>query len=519
MTNELAASRLEKSTLLKEDEASTLLARESQVLLGGLADGSKDGLAQSVQSAGSFSNKLFESPGKTLLDFASAHIGEAATAAALSIAAPRGIAAALIAGISLRGTAVATWDAAKMAADPASSIKTARERYAQEMSREAQGILGSLPLTLLGASAGRSSANLMFGKNLAASDLIGGRLKVSDISNNLQNTFDQIRKPGVKLVVTDMDNTLLSTEKQQALGLEEAVKGLSAKTGIAEPELYSSLGKYMDKYHSHSYPWTLELALKDRLKIGEAGGISITQFEKDIAQPFWQTMDRSMQHLELYPGVKETLNELAKRNIPVAVLSDASASSGLRRFTSLKLDQAPIEKLFTLRNPAEPVELSEPLRLAGRERLNLALATEHSLKEFQVMPRDWEKPSAAGLETILDSYQVRPSQVLMIGDNLKRDMGVAANTGTRGIYARYNEAHPEFEEIMRRFKNADSSWTNKKPEGFSVPYEGEIHNYQEVLNFLAPKYNPGAIITIARMNGEISLIPPLVLQENRDKQK
>jgi FMN phosphatase YigB (HAD superfamily) len=326
--------------------------------------------------------------------------------------------------------------------------------------------------------------------------------------------MDQIRQPAVKLVVTDMDNTLLSTQKQQALGLEEAVQNLSAKTRIPETELYQQLGTVMEKYHSHSYPWTLELALKDKLKIGEAGGISIKDFNEQIADPFWNTVDASMKHLELYPGVRSTLDTLAQRHIPVAVLSDASASSGLRRFLHLELDGAPIDRLFTLRNPAEPAELPEALKVAGRERLNQALSKEHNLAEFKVLPREWEKPSAGGLQAIIDQYQLRPSQVLMVGDSVRRDMGVAANTGARGLHADYVESEPQYEAIMKRFKDPNVKVSFKDKTQERIPFEDTIFSYAELPKYLEPKFKPMAVPHLLAASAETRLVPPMVLSTN-----
>lgn len=518
--SELSFSELNKSALLRNSDSQvsqSLLAKESQVLLGGFSEGAKAAAKSSFADLQTFEDGLLQAPKDTVSKYASEHWQEAATAAALTVLFSKKLAATAIGLWSMKGIAESTYDAAKMAASPLVPMEAAKDIYAQDIAEQGRALINSLPMTLAGASAGRLGANLFLGKGLSASDAISGKINRESLESNFYNKMDQIRRPAVKLLVTDMDNTLLSTQKQQALGLQEAMQELSAKTKIPAPELYERLGTVMEKYHSHSYPWTLELALKDKLKIGEADGISIKEFNEKIAEPFWNTVDDSMKHLELYPGVRSTLDMLAQKNIPVAVLSDASASSGLRRFLHLDLDRAPIDRLYTLRNPSEPAELPESLRLAGRERLKQALSKEHGLKEFQVLPREWEKPSAGGLEAIIDKYGVRPSQVLMVGDSVRRDMGVAANTGSRGLHANYVESEPQYEAIMNRFKDPNVKLSFKDKTQEKIPFEDHISSYAEIPKYLSPQFKPLAIPHIVAESSELALTPPMVLyQQQKD---
>lgn len=518
--SELNLSELNKSGLLKnadsEDTPRSLLARESQVLLGGFGDGARAAAQKSFGDLQKFETDLLKAPAETLSNYASEHWRDAASAAALTVMFPRKIAAAAIGLWSLRGVAESTYEAAQMAASALVPSQAARDIYAQDISEQGRALINSLPMTLAGASTARLGANLFLGKGLTASDMLSGKLNRDSIESNLFDKMDQIRRPAVKLVVTDMDNTLLSTQKQQALGLQEAVQDLSAKTKIPEPELYQKLGTVMEKYHSHSYPWTLELALRDKLKIGEPDGMSVKDFNEKIADPFWKTVDDSMRYLELYPGVRSTLDKLAEKNIPVAVLSDASASSGLRRFLHLELDRAPIERLYTLRNPAEPAELAEALRVAGRERLEQALNKSHALGEFKVLPREWEKPAAGGLQAILDKYAVRPSEVLMVGDSVRRDMGVAANTGTRGLHANYEESEPQYEAIMKRFKDPQVKYSFKDKTPEKIPFEAQIFSYTELANYLSPQFRPMALARVLAQSAELPLLPPMVLDKETE---
>ena len=53
------------------------------------------------------------------------------------------------------------------------------------------------------------------------------------------------------------------------------------------------------------------------------------------------------------------------------------------------------------------------------------------------LPRDYEKPNPKGLMQICRTWSVDPSQVLLIGDSLKKDIGVAREVGAVDCWAEY----------------------------------------------------------------------------------
>ena len=53
------------------------------------------------------------------------------------------------------------------------------------------------------------------------------------------------------------------------------------------------------------------------------------------------------------------------------------------------------------------------------------------------LPRHYEKPNPLGLQQICRTYSVEPSQVLVIGDSLKKDIAVARELGATDCWAEY----------------------------------------------------------------------------------
>jgi phosphoglycolate phosphatase len=53
------------------------------------------------------------------------------------------------------------------------------------------------------------------------------------------------------------------------------------------------------------------------------------------------------------------------------------------------------------------------------------------------LPRDHEKPDPRGLLRICEDHGVSPEQVLVIGDSVRKDVGVARQVGARALWAEY----------------------------------------------------------------------------------
>lgn len=492
--------------------ADSVWDRERQVLAGGFVEGLGKAAQTTWSDLKEGAAKLADHPVETTGHYLKEHWSEAAVGALITFINPRGAANLALLAYSLRGLGVSTFEAARMAADKDVDLRDARNYYSSAISHEGSAFLASLPMTMAGGMAGRIGGNAIFGKNMGASDLLSGKVSLSDVKENLWNIHDAVRPPSVKLLVTDMDDTLLSTEKHNALGIKRGISELSASTGLSEDVLYKTIGVEMEKFHSRSYPWTMELALAEKLKVGQPGGMSYEQFRTGISDPFWKTMDRTLaEHLTLFDGVRPSLEQLKARGIPVVILSDASASAGLRRATHLGLDKGLVERLYVLRNPEEPTGLPLELLQHGRDRLSSALSARNEFKEFGILPREWEKPRTGGLDSLMRQYRLRPSEVLMVGDNLRRDMGVAADAGTRGLwYAGSKTKTPEFQAIFDRLKPDDAAWTAKAPKTAESQLSGKfpaITNYRQVLDYLNPKADYQAVAAgIARA---LLVRPPL----------
>lgn len=487
------APRSREAELLDQTNHSTLLSREASVLAGGFADGLSKAGSTTASDISEAAQKFKEAPLKTTGEYLKNHWQDAAVGAAITFLNPKKWANAALLAYSMRGVGYATYEGAVAAADPKANLTEAREKFSNAISHEGTAFVSTLPMALAGGMVGRGAANSVFGKDLGALDLATGKVSVGQVKDNLLSIKDTISPPPVKLLITDMDNTLAPFSNYFAQGVKKGMAELSQKTNIPEAELYPAVGKVMDLNRAHDYPWSLEVVLGERLNVGKPGGMTAAEFRKDIAEPFWNTIDKSLvENHKAFPGVLETLQELKARNIPVAVLSDAPAFIGLRRLTNLGLDRnGLVERMYALDNWKQPAGMSSEMLAAGNERVNSMLNIANGLKEVRVIPQAWEKPHTDGYQALMKEYKVRPAETLMIGDSRVKDVGVAHNAGSRGIWAEYGNPNAVDEAILLRLRplpeNRPAPGTAPGSKKNYAPYLEAATSFKAVLNHLEPK--------------------------------
>ncbi|MBY0550102.1 MAG: HAD family hydrolase [Candidatus Obscuribacterales bacterium] len=467
------------------------LEREIDVLGMGLLEGLGKAGATTVGDLGAGWQNLKTNPLEATGTFLKNHWHEAAVGAALTFVNPRRFANMALMAYSMRGVGYATYDAAVSAADPAADLAAVRNRYSTALGHEGTAFVSCLPMAMLGGMAGKAGANAVFGKNMGAADLLSGQVSLGQVKRNLWNICDTVNPPKVRLVISDLDNTMAPFNEYFARGIDKAVPEVAARTGIPELEIYRSVGQHMEKFRSFDYPWSLELALGERLNVGKPGGMSIADFNAKVSEPFWSAIDRALvEHHKPYAGVMDTLAKLKESNIPVAVLSDGSSFIALRRLTNLGADKF-VERLVALKNWQEPAGLSSDLLAYGRNRVQQMLDAPHAMKEFVSIDGKFEKPNTAGFELILDRYKLRPSQARMVGDSKMKDCGVAHNAGSQSLWARYGHTAPADEAVLTRLRPLPEG--SPKP-AQPVPMLAAIDSFSQVLDHLNPKRDFNAML-------------------------
>lgn len=235
----------------------------------------------------------------------------------------------------------------------------------------------------------------------------------------------------IRLVVTDMDNTLYSWIDYIVPAVEAMVTAVEKATGFPRIKVVQSLKAVYTKYESNEYPFALQESSIFQ-EFPEFGS-----FDKLVIEPARMAFaEARRKYLRPYKGVKETLEKLKERHIFVVALTDAPRNPAEQRARRMGLDQylAAIYSMPGFQFPTAPdgAALVAPDILQKQERGGYDAAC----PVFE-LPREWEKPNTAGLAKILATYGLRPDEVLVVGDSVKKDVAIARELGCHDCWAEY----------------------------------------------------------------------------------
>lgn len=136
------------------------------------------------------------------------------------------------------------------------------------------------------------------------------------------------------------------------------------------------------------------------------------------------------ERLRLYPGVRETLEELHRRGIRLVAHSDSMMVPVSRRLRQLDIDRR-FDAICAARDTGIPEYLPHAI---ARVAPDSAVGARTRLIELPVGIR---KPHPDALRPILEEFHVSGSEVLYVGDSPTKDMWMANALGITGVFARY----------------------------------------------------------------------------------
>jgi phosphoglycolate phosphatase len=140
--------------------------------------------------------------------------------------------------------------------------------------------------------------------------------------------------------------------------------------------------------------------------------------------------------LKPYRGVVETLEALKQRRVLVVALTDAPRNPAQQRVKLMKLDQW-LTAMYTMPGFSFP-EGPDGSKLVAPDILHREQQGAYDAACPAVeLPRDHEKPNPLGLKKILTTYGLQPSEVLVVGDSVKKDVAVAQAVGCHDAWAEY----------------------------------------------------------------------------------
>ncbi|HWW46859.1 MAG TPA: HAD family hydrolase [Xanthobacteraceae bacterium] len=244
----------------------------------------------------------------------------------------------------------------------------------------------------------------------------------------------------VDLAVFDLDNTLYDWYASFLPAFYSMVDAATSILCCDRELLLDQLRSVHVRYHDVEHPYSLLETPIVRQLLGKNA--------REVLDPAFYAFNKARKdNLKLFPDVRETLDELERRNIKLAAFTDSSYFAALRRIRQLELVTA-FRHIFC-RARSESIHADQPFVADPEDRLH-AITIE--------LPADEAKPDPRVLLDIAKAERIEISSIAYIGDSVARDVLMARKAGCLAIWAKYGVPRdPEMYEQLVRI----SHWTDE----------------------------------------------------------
>jgi len=226
----------------------------------------------------------------------------------------------------------------------------------------------------------------------------------------------------MRLLITDLDNTLYDWVTYFANSFEAMVKSLAKTLSTEEERLLDEFKAVHQRYGNSEQPFAALELPSVREKFGELSGKEILDALRVPLAAFNKARD---EHLHLYPKVSETLQELSERGVIIVGHTEAIAVNAYSRLKRLGVVQY-FKHIYALQGHLEPHP--DPTR-------NISRNPPPGL--ISIVPSRERKPNPALLTDICKRESVPTNQAWYVGDSLTRDVSMAKSAGVKAVWARY----------------------------------------------------------------------------------
>ena len=267
--------------------------------------------------------------------------------------------------------------------------------------------------------------------------------------------------PTIKLLVTDLDNTLYDWVTYFTLSVFEMLSVAADILKISEVDLSQDIKKVHQKHHNTEHPFALletdavALAFPD---------LTRKQRAERMDAAFYAFNKSRKQTLRLYPGVREALETIQEQGSYIVGHTEATVPNALFRIRNLD-----IENIITSLYATEPTGDGH----TDEERSVEFLSTQINLK---YLAKEERKPDPRILLDICNDVGVSPSQTLYVGDSISRDVGMAKESGAWAALAEFGTKYDRHlwdqlvtithwtTEDIERARNAQKKFGHAKPD-------------------------------------------------------
>jgi putative hydrolase of the HAD superfamily len=196
----------------------------------------------------------------------------------------------------------------------------------------------------------------------------------------------QIKHHEIKAVIFDMDNTLFDFVEAKLRACKAVVELVGETDEMVLIEYFLGSGKGIETQEN------IADYLKDRDLYTDDTYAHCVEVYKKV----------KLDTIKAYDGVQETLEELKSQDLKLAVVTDADEDNAMKRLTKTRL-----KKYFDIFISSDTI---------GKK-----------------------KPDPGSLMLAVEKLKLRPEQIILVGDSLRRDIDPAKKLGMVTVYAAYGD--------------------------------------------------------------------------------
>lgn len=243
-------------------------------------------------------------------------------------------------------------------------------------------------------------------------------------------------KPTIRLVVTDLDNTLYDWVTFFTTAFYRMVDAAADKLQVPQERLLDELREIHRFYRNSEQPFALLEIETVTKRYPKASRNELAEMFQDVFHEF----NRSRQEtLKLYEGVTETLQRITGVGIPLVGHTEATVPNALYRLRYLEL-----ERFFLRLYAATPSGDGHYNEKRGQQLLQTNI-------QVKYLGPGERKPDPRVLRGICREMRTQPEETLFIGDSISLDIGMANEAGVWAAWAQYGTGFdPELRPRLAR---------------------------------------------------------------------
>jgi phosphoglycolate phosphatase len=301
------------------------------------------------------------------------------------------------------------------------------------------------------------------------------------------------KPPAPALFVTDIDNTLFDWVAYYVASFTALLKQVEAKIQVPYAALAEEAKVVFEKHGSIEYPFVVQEMPSVLAFFGDDIDGLLTEGVRPARDAFNKAAEA---FLRPYEGVNDALAEVKRRHpkTQLIALTDAPRYVAMWKLNKLGILHT-FDAVYGLPDPRIPTSDQH-----GRVKVDPEILLKHLQQnnfgfkgKIRILPEDYEKPGTKGLKTVLMDYEMDENpavrqQVVWVGDNQRKDVGLGRRLGVRTAWAAYGVPKVELLKLLNEFSpplNIHKNAAVPLEPGQSAPKaDYELDTFADILKYV-----------------------------------